>query len=156
MIYTCTHKCPPNHMYGILSRPKLLLFDPYDHLKEIRLLMQHCFVSNSTWWPLTFKNNTRRSPNYDFHMGICLWSHLCVYLYMYVYTYMGMLVYELRKCLCGRIYTFTCIYVYVTVGIYMYMCTLCLVYCSWGWPDTRPSIALHKVIHCNSANNIIL
>ena len=55
--------------------------------RHIRQLLQHCSVSDLTWWSLTLKQT--RSPELDLHVNIYIYTYryacfACIYMYMYV------------------------------------------------------------------------
>ena len=57
--------------------------------KHIRQTLQHCSVSDLTWWSLTLKQKC--SPNIDLHVNIYIYIYIwicmfCMYLYVYVYV----------------------------------------------------------------------
>ena len=57
--------------------------------KHIRQLLQHCSVSDLTWWSLTLKQKC--SPDLDLHVNIFIYIYIwicmfCMYLYVYVYV----------------------------------------------------------------------
>ena len=53
--------------------------------KHIRQLLQHCSVSDLTWWSLTLKQKC--SPDLDLHVNIYIYIDMHV-LYVYIYMYM--------------------------------------------------------------------
>ena len=78
--------------------------------RHLRLLLQHCYVSDLKWWSLTFEkwNNKKKcSPNQYLHgriccmcLSVCICMYACVWVYVNVYVCahmrQHMLVYNTR------------------------------------------------------------
>ena len=89
--------------------------------RHLRLLLQHCYVSDLRWWSLTFEkiNNKKCSPNHDPHVCICCMCFICMYVYIYIYIYIYI-------CMCVRICMHVCAYMskhkFVCDSMYICMC----------------------------------
>ena len=58
--------------------------------KHIRQLLQHCSMSDLTWWSLTLKQKC--SPDLDLHVNIYIYIWICMFcMYLYVYVYVCVL-----------------------------------------------------------------
>ena len=88
--------------------------------KHTRQLLQHCSVSDLTWWSLTLKQKC--SPDLDLHVNI----------YIYIYIHMDMHVLYVSICIC--------MYMYVS---YLYF--ISFISLSMSETNIRPCIALCKI-----------
>ena len=85
--------------------------------KHIRQLLQHCFVSDLTWWSLTLKQNVLLTLT-------SMWIYICIYIYTYRYA------------------CFVCIYMYMYV-CYFYF--ISFISSSMSETNIWPCIALWKI-----------
>ena len=86
--------------------------------RHLRLLLQHCYVSDIKWWSLTFEKKKKWiikkcSPNQYLHVRICcMCSYVCICMYACVLVYVNVYVCT-HKCkhmyFCGTL-MYTCIW----------------------------------------------
>ena len=78
--------------------------------RHLRLLLQHCYVSDIKWWSLTFEKKNwiikKCSPNQYLHVRICcMCSYVCICMYACVLVYVKVYVY-----MCAHTSANTCIF----------------------------------------------